>query len=397
MSQKKPDQQTEGACKGPDMQPDKTPDNGTGTIPGEGGSEAEPTADETSAEGWAPERSRLKTIFFALAIIAGALAVLYAWQLPPFQADSQTTDNAYVRGQTTVISPQVGGYVTEVLVRDFADVKEGEPLVRIDDRIYRQRVAQGEAGMAAQNASLANAAQSRRSAEAQLRLQEASVANARAQLAKARADIRRVDELVGEGSVSLRERDQTRAALRQAEAGVAQAMAQRDIAREQLRSVDVGQGGLEAQVEGATASRDLAQIDLDNTVIRAPRDGRLSEVSVREGQLVSPGTQMMYLVPEQLWVVANFKEAQTAGIRVGQPATLRIDALGGLELAGTVQSVSPAAGSEFSVIKPDTGAGNFVKVPQRIAVSIRIDPNQEAAARLGPGMSVIATVHTGDR
>ncbi|WP_237438254.1 HlyD family secretion protein [Alteraurantiacibacter buctensis] len=397
MSQKKPDQQTEGASKGPDMQPDKTPDNGTGTIPGEGGSEAEPTADETSAEGWAPERSRLKTIFFALAIIAGALAVLYAWQLPPFQADSQTTDNAYVRGQTTVISPQVGGYVTEVLVRDFADVKEGEPLVRIDDRIYRQRVAQGEAGMAAQNASLANAAQSRRSAEAQLRLQEASVANARAQLAKARADIRRVDELVGEGSVSLRERDQTRAALRQAEAGVAQAMAQRDIAREQLRSVDVGQGGLEAQVEGATASRDLAQIDLDNTVIRAPRDGRLSEVSVREGQLVSPGTQMMYLVPEQLWVVANFKEAQTAGIRVGQPATLRIDALGGLELAGTVQSVSPAAGSEFSVIKPDTGAGNFVKVPQRIAVSIRIDPNQEAAARLGPGMSVIATVHTGDR
>ncbi|WP_230280426.1 MULTISPECIES: HlyD family secretion protein [unclassified Croceicoccus] len=379
------------------MQPDKTPDNGTGTIPGEGGSEAEPTAHETSAEGWAPERSRLKTIFFALAIIAGALAVLYAWQLLPFQADSQTTDNAYVRGQTTVISPQVGGYVTEVLVRDFADVKEGEPLVRIDDRIYRQRVAQGEAGMAAQNASLANAAQSRRSAEAQLRLQEASVANARAQLAKARADIRRVDELVGEGSVSLRERDQTRAALRQAEAGVAQAMAQRDIAREQLRSVDVGQGGLEAQVEGATASRDLAQIDLDNTVIRAPRDGRLSEVSVREGQLVSPGTQMMYLVPEQLWVVANFKEAQTAGIRVGQPATLRIDALGGLELAGTVQSVSPAAGSEFSVIKPDTGAGNFVKVPQRIAVRIRIDPNQEAAARLGPGMSVIATVHTGDR
>lgn len=397
MSQNKPDQQTEGASKGPDMQPDKTPYNGTDTVPGEGGSEAASSPDEASAEGWAPERSRRKTIFFALAIFAGALAVLYAWQLPPFRVDRETTDNAYVRGQTTVISPQVGGYVTEVLVRDFADVKEGDPLVRIDDSIYRQRVAQGEASMAAQNASLANAAQNRRSAEAQLRLQEASVANARAQLARAQADMRRVDELVGEGSVSLRERDQTRAALRQAEAGVAQAMAQRDIAREQLRSVDVGQGGLEAQVEGATALRDLARIDLNNTVIRAPRDGRLSEVSVREGQLVSPGTQMMYLVPEQLWVVANFKEAQTAGIRVGQPATLRIDALGGLELAGTVQSISPAAGSEFSVIKPDTGAGNFVKVPQRIAVRIRIDPNPEAAARLGPGMSVIATVHTGHR
>ncbi len=130
---------------------------------------------------------------------------------------------------------------------------------------------------------------------------------------------------------------------------------------------------------------------------RAPRAGRLSEVAVREGQLVSPGAQLMYLVPERLWVVANFKEAQTAEIRVGQSATLEIDALGGLELTGKVQSVSPAAGSEFSVIKPDTGAGNFVKVPQRIAVRIRIDPGQRAAQRLGPGMSVIATVHTGDR
>lgn len=223
------------------------------------------------------------------------------------------------------------------------------------------------------------------------------MANARAQLAKAQADMRRVDELADEGSVSLRERDQTLAALRQAQAGVTQAMAQRDIAREQLRSVNVGQGGLEAQVENATASRDLAQIDLDNTIIRAPRAGRLSEVAVREGQLVSPGAQLMYLVPERLWVVANFKEAQTAEIRVGQSATLEIDALGGLELTGKVQSVSPAAGSEFSVIKPDTGAGNFVKVPQRIAVRIRIDPGQRAAQRLGPGMSVIATVHTGDR
>lgn len=103
---------------------------------------------------------------------------------------------------------------------------------------------------------------------------------------------------------------------------------------------------------------------------------------------------MMYLVPDKKWVVANFKEAQTAKIRVGQPATLRVDSLGGEELAGTVESVSPAAGSEFSVIKPDTGAGNFVKVPQRVAVRIRINPGQELAKRLGPGMSVVATVHT---
>lgn len=204
----------------------------------------------------------------------------------------------------------------------------------------------------------------------------------------------RVDDLVSEGSVSRRERDQTLAALRQAETAVQQAQAQRAIAVEQVRSVDVGRGGLRAQVDNASAARDLARVDLDNTIIRAPRDGRLSEVAVRVGQLVSPGTQLMYLVPTEHWVVANFKEAQTADIRVGQKATLQVDAFKGASLTGVVERVSPAAGSEFSVIRPDTGAGNFVKVPQRIAVRIRIDPNQELARRLGPGMSVVATVHT---
>ena len=140
-----------------------------------------------------------------------------------------------------------------------------------------------------------------------------------------------------------------------------------------------------------------AELNLSYTRITAPRAGRVTRRSIERGAYVVPGQAMLALVPQDLWVVANFKEAQTAEIRVGQSATLEIDALGGLELTGKVQSVSPAAGSEFSVIKPDTGAGNFVKVPQRIAVRIRIDPGQRAAQRLGPGMSVIATVHTGDR
>lgn len=353
---------------------------------------AEPAA---SAEpGWRPDRSRSQIILFAGIILIGALAILYAWGLPPFRSDSQTTDNAYVRGQTTIIAPQVGGYVTQVLVQDFEHVAAGQILVRIDDSIYRQRVAQGAANIAAQAASLDNSEQSRRSAEAQVRLQDAAIANASAQLQRAQADMRRVSELVDAGSVSLRERDQTLAALRQAEAAVRQAQAQRQIALEQVRSVTVGRGGLEAGVENAKAARGLADIDLGRTVIRAPRSGNLSEVAVRVGQLVNPGTQLMYLVPETHWVVANFKEAQTANIRTGQKARMRIDALGDAELNGTVESVAPAAGSEFSVIKPDTGSGNFVKVPQRIAVRIRIDPGQALAKKLGPGMSVIATVDT---
>ena len=345
-------------------------------------------------EGWKPPQSRGRIMLFGAIILAGALAILYAWGLPPFRPDSQTTDNAYVRGQTTIIAPQVGGYVTQVLVQDFERVAAGQILARIDDSIYRQRVAQGQANIAAQTASLSNSAQSQRSAEAQVQLQDAAVANAQAQLQRAQADMRRVNELVDAGSVSLRERDQTLAALRQAEAAVRQSQAQRQIALEQVRSVTVGRGGLEAGVENAKAARGLADIDLGRTVIRAPRSGKLSEVSVRVGQLVNPGTQLMYLVPETHWVVANFKESQTANIRVGQKARMRIDALGGAELKGTVESVAPAAGSEFSVIKPDTGSGNFVKVPQRIAVRIRIDPAQKLAARLGPGMSVVATVDT---
>lgn len=347
-------------------------------------------------KGWSPKPSRRRIGVAAVLIVVGVLAALFAWGLPPFTSADQTTNNAYVRGRTTIVSPQVAGYLVEVSVADFQRVEKGDLLARIDDTPFREKVQQGAANTAAQRATLANSAQSLRSAQAQLQLQDAAIASAQAGYQKAQADMNRIAELVDEGSVSLRERDQALAALRQAQAGVRQAQAQRAIAAENVRSVTVGRGALEAQVAGAEASRELAEFELSRTEIRAPRSGRLSEVTAREGQLVSAGTQLMYIVPDELWVVANFKEAQTEKMAVGQRATLEIDALGGIKLTGRVQSVSPAASSEFSIVKPDTGAGNFVKVPQRIAVRIVLDPGQKAAKRLGPGMSVIATVHTGE-
>lgn len=358
---------------------------------------ASPAMEETAqAGGWSPNTSRRKILLGALLIFAGVLAVLFAWGLPPFGTTDQTTNNAYVRGRTTVISPQVAGYLVDVPVTDFQRVTEGQLLARIDDAPFRQRMQQARAGVAAQQANLDNSRQSLRSGQAQIRLQDASVASARAALQRAQADMRRINDLVGEGSVSLRERDQALAALRQAQAAVQQALAQRAIAVEQARSVEVGRGALEAQVANADAATELARIDLGRTEIRAPRAGRLSEISARVGQLVNAGTQLMYLVPDDLWVVANFKETQVANMRTGQRVTLKVDALSGAVLTGRVQNIAPAAGSEFSLIKPDAGAGNFVKVPQRIAVRITIDPKQENARRLGPGMSVVATVHTGD-
>ena len=345
--------------------------------------------------GWAPPRNGRKgTLGFIALALAGVLLILYAWGLPPFVSTIETTENAYIRGQTTLIAPQVSGYVSEVLVQDFDTVVAGQIIARIDDRIYRQRVEQAMASRQGQLATLANADQSQRSSMATLGGQSAAVLNARAQLQRAEADMGRVNELVAEGSVSLRERDQTLASLRQAQAGVLQAEAQRSVAAEQVRTVQVGRGGLKAAVSGGDAAVELTQIDLSNTVIRAPQSGRLGEVGVRLGQFVTAGTQLTTLVPPRVWVSANFKEAQTARIAPGQLATIRVDALDGAVLRGKVERLSPAAGSEFSVIRPDNATGNFVKVAQRITVRIALDPRDPLYARLSPGMSVEARVET---
>jgi multidrug resistance efflux pump len=293
-----------------------------------------------------------------------------------------------------MIGSQVSGYVVAVLVKDYEQVHSGQTLVRVDDRIYRARVEQARANVEAAQANLANSTQARASGEAEVKSQVASLGSARAQLLKARADMARVNELVGDGSVSIRERDQTLAALRQTEAQVHQAEASVEVARQNVRSVDVGRAGLEAQVDAARAQLSAAQVDLDHTVIQAAEDGQLGEVGVRLGQFVTDGTQLTALVPEDRWVIAEYKEAQTAHMTTGQVATFTVDALGGARLNGHVERLSPATGSEFAVLKPDNATGNFVKVPQRIGVRIAIDPGQALTARLGPGMSVEARVQT---
>jgi multidrug resistance efflux pump len=330
---------------------------------------------------WRPPALRWRVIaVVAVLTLAAVAAVLDAWDLWPFASRIEITDNAYVRGRTTVIAPQVSGYVVAVLVSDYAHVKSGQVLARIDDSTYRARVEQARANLAAAEASLANNRQARASGDASLLSQDAT-------LVRAKADMGRVDELVKDGSVSVRERDQTRAAL-------AQAQAQSEIARQNIRTVDVGRGGLEAQVAAAKAALRSAQIDLEHTVIAAPETGQVSEVGVRLGQYVTNGTQLMSLVPVERWIIANYKEAQTAHMTPGQPASFRVDALADAKFTGHVEDMSPAAGSEFSVLKPDNATGNFVKVPQRIGVRIAIDPSQPQFERLRPGMSVISRIDT---
>lgn len=252
---------------------------------------------------------RVVSIFTAAAIgLVGVLVILYAWQLPPFTRHSQFTDNAYVRGQTTFISPQVNGYITAVNVKDFAIVQPGEVLFQIDDRIYKQRVHQAQATLAMKEAALRNNLQQRKSAEATIAKNEAALQNARAQNLKIQADLKRIQQLTADGSLSIRERDSARASAAQGAADIEQAKAALEMSRQDRESTIVNRDSLEADVASAKAALELAQIDLQNTQIIAPTGGQLGQISVRLGAYVSAGTHLTSLVPPQHWVIANLKD-----------------------------------------------------------------------------------------
>ncbi|MBZ6076049.1 HlyD family secretion protein [Microvirga puerhi] len=326
--------------------------------------------------------------------IAGAALVLYAWRLPPFTSTIETTDNAYVRGQVTLISPQLAGYISEVSVQDFQKVKAGQVLARLDSRIYEQKLKQAQASLAVQKAALANSEQKRRSDEARIAAGEAQVNGAKAALATAEANWSRVEPLLQRGVTTQSQADQARSALEQARASLSQAQSGLEVSRQDLATTLVNRQSLEAAVQSAEAAVHLAEIDLQNTAITAPQDGRLSEVGARLGQYVAAGSQLMAIVPDTVWVIANFKETQLADMRVGQPVTFTVDALEHASLHGHLERFSPAAGSEFSVLKPDNATGNFTKVAQRVPVRVTIDPGQELSGHLAPGMSVVVSIDT---
>ena len=346
---------------------------------------------------WKPPRKSRSVIVAIIVLAAAALvAIAAAFELPPFDRTPRT-DDAYVRGRTTVIAPQVSGYVMKVLVEDYANVRAGDELVQIDDSVYRAKADEARANLQFRRAQLANNSQALASARAALGGRIAALGSAQVQYQREDADFKRAEALVGDGSVSIRERDLSHASYQQAVAALRQAEADVRISQENVRTIEVEREALVAQVAGAQAQLDVANVDLAYTRIYAPESGQLSEVGVRTGQFVTNGVQLFSLVPAQRWVIANYKEAQTQSMRLGQPASFRVDALGGARFEGSVERISPATGSEFALIKPDNGTGNFVKVPQRIGIRIGIKQGQPLADRLRPGMSVEAVVDISPR
>ncbi|SDL78950.1 HlyD family secretion protein [Paracoccus chinensis] len=337
----------------------------------------------------------LPTFVIALIGIAGVLLILFAWHLPPFAPTQPTTENAYVRGRVTSIAPQLSGYLSEVDVQDFQQVRQGDLIARIDDRIFRQKLAQAEAALSAARAALAVAEQTVRSSEAVQRADEAALASTRAALATAESDFSRAQELSARGVSSETSREQAALARQQATAAVQQAEAQLEVQVQAIESARAQVSARQADIASAGAAVELARIDLANTEIHAPEDGRLGQVSARLGQYVTAGTALVPLVGPDIWIVANFPETGVHGMRLGQAVDITVDALQDRHFTGRVDSFSPATASEFSLLAGSNATGNFTKIVQRLPVRISIDPGQEMGEYLAPGLSVIVRVATG--
>lgn len=264
-----------------------------------------------------------------------------------------STENAYVRADISLISPQVQGYVRAIPAAENQSVHAGDVLVEIDPTDYQARVA-------AARAALAEA--------------EGARASQHAGRALASADVERYRPLAERGLLSPARMQQLEIQARQAGGGAAAA---------------------DAAVEAARAQLAQAELDLSRTTIRAPIDGVVGDRQVQLGQLVRSGAPLMSVVPLQsVYVVANFKETQIENFRPGQSVTIRPDIAHNLRLHGTVDSLAPASGSEFSIIPTDTATGNFTKIVQRVPVRIRLDPGQEGLELLRPGLSASVTVDT---
>ncbi|MDQ2084439.1 HlyD family secretion protein [Xanthobacteraceae bacterium Astr-EGSB] len=340
-------------------------------------------------------RFKRTKIIGALMCVAALAVAAGGWAWARFSGTT-FTDNAYVRGDVTSLAPKVTGYVTEVEVADNKAVQTGEVLFRIDDMDFRARLAQAVANVAAAQARLKNV-------DAEMQLQKSTIRQAEAQHRAVIAELNfatrnndRKRELVRSNAVSQAQADESDAARMRAQAGESAASATVDAQRQRVTVLAAQREAAVAAVAQAVAVRDLVQIDLDNTVVRAPVNGVVGNRQVRVGRLVAPGTPLLDIVPiHDLWVVANFKETQLEYIRPGQRARVTIDGYPNEIFDGIVDSFAPGSGSAFSLLPTDNATGNFVRVVQRVPVKIRF-AGRPSPRHLVPGLSARVEISHGD-
>jgi membrane fusion protein, multidrug efflux system len=306
-----------------------------------------------------------------------------------------STDDAYVKADNTTVAPKVSGYLHEVLVADNEPVRAGQVLARIDQRDFNVALDQARADVAAAQAAIA-------SKQAQLGVQQAVIDAAKATVDVDKATVtfaaqenKRYTDLAttGFGSVQNAQQAQSRnagaqAAIARDTANLASALKQVDLLKAEIVQAN-------AALARAQALQSQAELNLEYTSIVAPIDGVVGNRSLRIGQFVQAGTQLMSVVPVAgAYVVANFKETQLTDVRAGQAVEIAVDTFPGQIVHGHVDSIAPASGQEFALLPPDNATGNFTKVVQRIPVKIALDLDEGSVVELRPGMSVIPTVET---
>ncbi len=374
---------------------------------GKGEAKAKPPADEKPSPDAPKEEAkpadkpsplknpavRLGLIIAGLVILAGVVIFLLVWWT--HGRFVQSTNDAYLQADKVTVSPKIQGYVEKVLVADNQIVQAGQPLVQIDAATYQTALDQQVAAVNARQADIVAAQKQVAQQRAALDQAQATFTGAQATSDFARSEANRYRNLSAQG-VETAERSAQ--AANQSDQAAAQARANAAAVHQaqlQIATMQAQVGQAEAQLRAAQAQVESAQINVNDTILRASVAGRIGDKTVRIGQFVAPGTRLMDVVPvTDIYLVANFKETQIGRMRVGQAATVKIDALQGRKVDAVIDSFAPGTGAQFALLPPENATGNFTKIVQRVPVRFRLKVRDEDRAVLLPGLSATVTVDT---
>ncbi|WP_407155962.1 HlyD family efflux transporter periplasmic adaptor subunit [Bradyrhizobium sp. STM 3557] len=358
---------------------------------------AKPSAAPAAEAAAPPKSGRRKRIMLGAMLAVGLAIAGYATHYVLVGRFFVSTDDAYVRANNTMLGARVAGHIVEIVPRDNAPVHKGDVIIRIDDGDYRIAVDAARTKIATQEATIARIGRQIGAQQSAVEQAQANLASAEATQKRAELDYDRQQALSNKGFASHATFEQSEAARDQGVAGVKSARAAFDAARDNVEVTKAQQAEAQAQLAELKTSLAKAERDLDFAVVRAPVDGIFSNRLVNTGDFVAVGQRLANVVPlDDVYIDANFKETQLKRIRPGQSVTIKVDAYGSRKFKGTVDSISPAAGSVFTLLPPDNATGNFTKIVQRLPVRIRVPKEVARQNLLRAGMSVYATVDTTD-
>jgi membrane fusion protein (multidrug efflux system) len=351
-----------------------------------------PAADGTAQK---PGRTRKLAVLGLVALAAlgaGGWFGYHWWTVGRFVV---STDDAYVRASNTTLAAKVSGYVARLLINDNDYVQAGQVIATIDDGDYRLAVDSARDKVATQQATVDRIGQQVIAQQASVEQAQAQLVSARAGAKRAQSELERQQALATRDYASKQTLEQALANRDQGNAGVQSAQAALDAANANVAVLKAQQQEAARTIDELKTALAKAERDLSFTVIRSPIDGVFGNRAMQVGDYVTPGQRLASLVPlDDVYIDANFKETQLAGLRAGQKVDITIDALPGQPVEGRVASLAPASGSVFSLLPPDNATGNFTKIVQRVPVRIRVPLDVAAQRVLRPGMSVVVSINT---